>query len=136
MSNDFESDDSALGRGIAFPLQLERGQIGLNAFDAQVRQSILLILGTAPGERTMRPAFGGGMQQLAFEPVNRVTAALLQHRLKAALAQFEPRIDVLDVGVSMSPDAGEIRADIAYRVRRTNSVFNLVYPYYVEQGAA
>ena len=134
MSQDNETGDEILGRGIAFPLKLKGGQVGMNAYENQVDQSIRLILRTAQGERVMRPDFGAGMDTLAFEPMNTVTTALVQHRVKETLTRFEPRIEVLNVTVNALKDKGELHANIQYRVRRTDSVFNQVYPFYVERG--
>lgn len=136
MAENSSEGDEILGRGIAFPLQLKGGQVGMNAYESQVDQSIRLILRTAQGERVMRPDFGGGMDTLAFEPMNTVTTALVQHRVKESLTRFEPRIEVLNVTVSAQKDKGELHADIQYRVKRTDSVFNQVYPFYVERGGA
>lgn len=130
------SGDDVLGRGIAFPLRLAGGVLGMNAYEAQVEQSIRLILWTAQGERVMRPQYGAGADQLAFEPMNGVTAALVQHRISEALGRYEPRIEIRRVSVSVLSDEGELRADIEYRVKRTDSVFNLVYPFYIERGEA
>lgn len=134
MSQQPMDGDETLGRGIAFPLRLEGGLIGMNAYEDQVRQSILLILRTAQGERVMRPELGAGMDRLAFEPMNAVTATLVQHRAKETLLRYEPRIDVLTVSVEALPDEGRLDVGIQYRVRRTDSVNNLVYPFYVERG--
>lgn len=131
-----EAGDAVLGRGLAFPWRLSQGQIGMNAYESQVRQSILSILRTGPGERVMRPDFGGGIDRMAFEPMNTVTVAVLQHLIQDALARFEPRIEVLSVAATPVSEAGQLPFDIRYRVRRTDSVSNLVYPFYVERGEA
>ena len=106
----------------------------MNAYDSQVRQSILLILMTGQGERAMRPEFGAGMELRAFEPMNAVTVALVQHRVKDALSRFEPRIEVLGVSAEARPAQGQLVVSIDYRIKRTNSVNSLVYPYYLERG--
>jgi phage baseplate assembly protein W len=136
MNTDIEDGDPTLGRGLAFPLRLASGQVGMNAHDSQVRQSILVILRTGQGERLMRPDFGGGMHKLAFEPMSSATVAVVQHRVQDTLARFEPRIEVLGVAATALADAGQLSIDIRYRVRRTNSVANLVYPFYIERGDA
>lgn len=133
-SNTGEQSDDVLGCGLAFPLRLNGGVIGLNAHEDQIQQAIRLILRTAQGERVMRPDFGSGADLLAFEPMNTVTAGLVQHRVKDALTRFEPRIEVLDVTVRPSPDQGLLSAEISYRIKRTNAVGNMVYPFYVERG--
>lgn len=137
MNEVIETGDEILGRGIAFPLQLQGGKVGMNAYENQVDQSIRLILRTASAERVMRPDFGAGMEGLAFEPLNSVTATLVRQRVKDTLTRYEPRIEVLDVTVELLPDAPQgatIETNIQYRVRRTDSVFNRVYPFYVERG--
>jgi phage baseplate assembly protein W len=136
MNNNSSNGDEVLGRGIAFPLRLAGGAIAMNAYETQVEQSIRLILRTAQGERVMRPKYGAGADQLAFEPMTGVTAALVQHRIAEALMQYEPRIEIRNVSVVALPEMGELRAEIAYRVKRTDSVFNLVYPFYLERGEA
>lgn len=142
IDSSIENND-ILGRGIAFPLQLHDGKLGMNAYESQVAQSIRLILSTAKGERVMRPDFGAGMESLAFEPNNTVTAILIQQQVKEALLRYEPRIEVLSVTVNNNDDEGKAAAQegklfiyIAYRVKTTDSVSNLVYPFYVDRGAS
>lgn len=126
-----------LGVGIAFPLGVDsRGRIAMNSLEDHVRQSIFLILQTAKGERVMRPDFGAGLQNLVFSPINATTAALVQHEVKDALVHFEPRIDVLDVYVTVDPEQeNALLINLRYRVRTTDAVFNLVYPFFLERGA-
>lgn len=136
MENTFFGNVKVLGRGIAFPLRLEGGSLGMNEFEEHVRQSILLILRTAHNERVMRPEFGAGMETLAFEPMSAVTGVLVQHQVQAALTRFEPRIEVLSVSTSAEQDQGKLYVDIAYRIRQTGVIGNLVYPFYIEAGAS
>jgi len=127
-----------LGVGIGFPLSLDAGgDFQLAAYEESVRQSILIILGTAKGERVMRPDFGCGIYDLVFEPNSSTTAGKVSQAIQEALLFFEPRIDVLDVQIQ-SPSNQErekMLVDIEYQVRATNNVFNLVYPFYLEGGA-
>ncbi len=137
------TNNAVLGQGIAFPLQLQNGTLGMNAYESQVAQSIRLILSTAKGERVMRPDFGAGLERLAFEPNNTVTAILIQQQVNEALLHFEPRIEVLGVSVNQSDQAavtasqkGELLIEISYRVKTTDSIGNLVYPFYIERGVS
>ena len=83
----------------------------------------------------MRPDFGAGLQDLVFEPVSASTAALVQHEVQEALILNEPRIDVLGVTVTADADEpGLLRIDLSYRVRATDTMFNLVYPFYTERS--
>jgi len=136
MAEDFGASKEFLGAGIAFPLALDtQQQIAINSLEDHVRQSILLIMRTAKGERVMRPDFGADLDKLAFEPLSPATIARVQHQVREALVRFEPRIDVLNVVAAVHPtrEAG-LLIQVEYRVRRTDTVFNLVYPFYLERG--
>ena len=81
--------------------------------------------------------FGAGLRALVFEPLTATTRALVQHRVREALVRFEPRIDVVEVGVELRPGAeAAVLVDVEYRVRATNTFYNLVYPFYLLEGAA
>jgi phage baseplate assembly protein W len=91
-----------------------------------------IILLTAPGERVMRPKFGCRIWDLLFEPVSPSLLGLIADAVDEALAQWEPRIDV--VAVRPAPDSdqdGLVRVVIDYRVRTTNDRRNLVFPFYL-----
>lgn len=111
------------------------GHIPNSSLEDHVRQSILLILETAQGERVMRPDFGAGLQTLVFSPMNGVTAALVQHQVTDALIRLEPRINVLEVDVTTDPQRpGLMQISLQYSVRSTDTMFNLVYPFFLERG--
>lgn len=123
-----------LGHGWAFPVQpAPTGDVELAAYDEDVRQAVLLILQCNHGERVMRPDFGADLQRFVFEPVATTTFALLQHAVQQALVLWEPRIDVMDVTVRSGAPA-QLLVEIAYRVRATNTFYNLVYPFYLLEG--
>ena len=101
----------------------------------RVHQSILLIIQTAQGERVMRPDFGAGLLKLAFEPLGAATASLVQHEITDALTRFEPRIDILNLDVtSNAPQAGGLMIELGYRVRRTDTIYNMVFPFFLDRG--
>jgi phage baseplate assembly protein W len=126
-----------LGRGWAFPVATGReGDVALVADAEDVRQAVRLILETEPGERVMRPDFGSGLRGLVFEPITTTTLALVRHRVERGLTQWEPRIDVEAVRVSADDAAaGRLLVEIDYRVRATNTFYNLVYPFYLQETA-
>ena len=127
-----------LGSGVAFPLQVDRrGGIALARDETDIDQAILLILGTAPGERPMRPEFGCGVHDFVFDTIDAGTVARMETEIRAALDRWEPRVEVTDVQFDLDgTERGELVIDITYRVRATNHVRNLVYPFYVipEEG--
>jgi phage baseplate assembly protein W len=133
-------DAAFLGQGLAFPVGVDRrGEVAVVAYEEDVRQAIRIILSTNHGERVMRPDFGANLRALIFEPVSATTMSLAQDHVERALIEWEPRIDVLDVRVT-ADDAeraqGRLRIEIDYRVRATNTFYNLVYPFYLLEGGA
>lgn len=128
-------DRAFLGRGWAFPPALTAdGDIAMASADEDVRQAVLLIVETALGERLMRPRFGTPIRTLVFEPIGATTAALLRHHVEEALIRWEPRIDRIDVASTAAARAGRIDLTVTYRVRETNTFYNLVYPFYLQEG--
>lgn len=126
-----------LGTGFKFPLQVDaRGAIAVSSQEERVAESIAFIIGTATGERVMRPTFGCGIHQLVFEPNNELTRGSTAQSVRRALVDSEARIDVLDVRVESAPDQPNlllIRVD--YRLRANNAFQNLVYPFFINEGA-
>jgi phage baseplate assembly protein W len=126
---------SFLGSGWAFPVALDAtGGVALVDGVEDVRQSIRIILGTDLGER-IRMDFGSSINAFVFEPISTTTLTLLRARVEEALVRWEPRIRVGRVDASL-PDrsAGRVDVSIDYRVRETNTFYNLVYPFYLEEG--
>jgi phage baseplate assembly protein W len=130
-----QQDKAFLGVGWNFPIApAAEGEVALAAFEEDIRQAINIILGTAQGERVMRPDFGAGLRTLVFEPMNTTTIALVAHRVEEALITWEPRIDNVAVDVTADPPQGRLLIDVRYRVRSTNTFYNLVYPFYLLEG--
>ncbi|GGL04260.1 GPW/gp25 family protein [Streptomyces flaveus] len=127
-------DTGFLGRGWSFPLAPGTdGDVAMAAAEEDVRQAILLILQTEPGERLMRPDFGSGLRSLVFSKIDTGTLALVRHRVEMALTAWEPRIDLRQVAVT-SEEPGALLIRIDYRIRTTNVFYNLVFPYYLREG--
>lgn len=133
-----------LGSGWSFPLEVvedvndkaKAGRLRTAEYEESVRQSIWLILGTAKGERVMRPDFGCGIYDLVFETNSASTAGRIEEEVKDALLFFEPRIDVLEVQVQPDGQGEMLMISIDYQVRATDNQFNVVYPFYLERNPA
>jgi phage baseplate assembly protein W len=136
--NTIFSSKAFLGVGWAFPPCVEKdGRVALVQYEDDIRQSIRIILGTDRGERVMRPDFGAGLSQFVFEPLDATTMNLVKTRVREALIAWEPRIDILNVDVAADPsEHNKLLIDMTYRVRATNSQFNLVYPFFLQEGTA
>jgi len=121
-----------VGRGWAFPVGVDgRGSIALLGGPAELEASIRVILATAPGERVMRPEFGCEIWELMFAPIDPNTLGLMGLAVRAALERWEPRIDLADVlPMASSEDAARVDLVVSYRVKATNDLRNLVFPFY------
>jgi len=122
-----------IGKGWAFPLGASSGGgIALASSDAELEQAIHLILGTAKGERPMRPEFGCAIHDYVFDPADLNTAGRLKSAVEAALAMWEPRIDVLNVDVSVDVvQRNCMYIEIRYAKKGTYDPRSLVFPFYV-----
>lgn len=127
-----------IGTGWFFPLKPSSGgQLTYLSGDEKIRQSIAIILSTAPGERLMLPEFGCGIHDLVFRANTAAFRALLQEHVRSALVLWEPRIDVLDVRVETPPEARNyLQILVDYRVRSNNALYNLVYPFFLTEGVS
>lgn len=128
-------DDALIGRGWAFPVGVSgSGGIALAHGGDDIEQAIRIILGTAPGERVMRPDFGCRIHELVFAPTTGETIGLARHYVEEALGWWEPRIDVRDVTVEGDPNdprGARLWVSIRYDVRATKDERTLVYPFYL-----
>ena len=129
-------DPGFLGRGWAFPIVPGRGgRIAYAEAEASIEDAVEIILGTSPGERVMRPEFGCGIWELVMEANTAQLHGRVQARVRDALVRWEPRIDVLDVRVDSPPEQKNVLLiRIDYRVRSNNAFFNLVYPFFLQEG--
>jgi phage baseplate assembly protein W len=122
-----------IGAGWAFPLRTDAtGHFALVDGTQELDEAIRLILGTAPGERPMRPEFGCSIHDLVFSSPDASTAGRIAHEVRVALLRWEPRIEVLDVDIGFeAADQGVLLIDIRYQPARSNDPRNLVFPFYV-----
>lgn len=122
-----------LGKGLRFPVSVNlNGGVSSSAFEENVRQSIFIILGTAPGERLNRPDFGCRIHDLMFAPNNDITAALAEVYCEEAIYKYEPRIEHLTVRALANADQpNRLDIRIEYIIAGKNDKRNLVFPFYL-----
>src|SRR4051794_31048740 len=130
-------DRDFIGRGWPFPVRRGPGNtLKLTGGEEKIRQSIWIILGTAAGERQMRPDFGCGVHDLVFQANSAALRTLVAQRVREALTRWEPRIDVVDVRAETGDDGrNELLIRIDYRIRSNNAFHNMVYPFFLNEGA-
>jgi uncharacterized protein len=127
-----------IGSGWGFPVGVDAtGGIRLVSREAELEQSIRLVISTAPGERPMRPEFGCAIHDHVFDPADGRTAGRIAFEVREALRRWEPRIEVVDVRVDRHPfEADALLLDISYTASDTNDPRNLVFPFYLIPGEA
>lgn len=125
-----------LGVGWKYPVRVGLdGKIAMSENEEDIKEAIWIILGTAKGERVMRPDFGCGIHELVFASINPTTISLVENSVREGLTLWEPRIELIKVEVSgEKSNEGKLLISIDYRVRTTNNRFNLVYPFYLKEG--
>jgi uncharacterized protein len=125
-----------VGRGWAFPIRTDtNGGIALVSSEREIAEAIRLIVSTTPGERPMRPDFGCRIHDFVFAPADAMTAAAISDEVTRAVTMWEHRVDVERVDVLQAPDDQSVfYIDIHYRLKATNSRYNLVFPFYVIPG--
>jgi phage baseplate assembly protein W len=122
-----------LGVGFRFPFSVgNNGGIQLSKYEQNIEESVRIVIGTALGERQMRPTWGCRIHDFVFAPNNTSTQTLVAYHVEDALIKHEYRIRDIEVAAMADPDQAErILVDVRYTIRATNSIQNLVFPFYL-----
>jgi phage baseplate assembly protein W len=123
-----------LGRGLRFPVSINlNGGVSSSQLEENVRQSLFVILGTAPGERLHRPNFGCRIHDLMFAPNNPITAARAEVYCEEAIYKFEPRVEKVACLAQPNPDEpNRLDLRLEYVIAGKNDKRNLVFPFYLK----
>jgi phage baseplate assembly protein W len=126
-----------LGRGWSFPPDFAGQQTGVKMLEeeADVASSLEILLSTIPGERVMQPRYGCNLSELLFENLDTRLKTLIADKVESSILYYEPRVtlDSVTIGEALALE-GVVLIQIVYTVRSTNSRFNFVYPYYINEG--
>ncbi|MEO6548946.1 MAG: GPW/gp25 family protein [Ferruginibacter sp.] len=136
MTTGFEQDDF-LGKGWSFPPTFIPAWQGVEMTEGveDIQRSLQILLTTRVGERIMQPKYGCNMDEMVFEPLSTTTKTIMKDKIQTAILYFEPRIDVIAISMDTTNELeGEVLIEIEYLVRVTNSRFNFVFPYYINEG--
>ena len=121
-----------IGYGFAFPLGVDsRGGMDMVTGVENIERSIRLIIGTAYGERPMRPEFGCGIHDLIFESASTELISRFQIQVQASLRRWETRADILAVEVTLPGDPSLVHILVRYRIKGTYDPRNLLVPFYL-----
>lgn len=112
-----------------------RGGVALVTGRESVRQALLMLLSTVPGERVMRPDYGCDLQRLLFWPNDATTAGLAILYVRRAVERFEPRVEIL--GVDAGPDIDrpdQLNVSLSYRIRATRELEQMAFAVDLQEG--
>ncbi|MDX1910231.1 MAG: GPW/gp25 family protein [Saprospiraceae bacterium] len=129
---------SFLGTGWAFPIAFDKKPectVRRVSEIEDIEQSLVLLLGTRPGERVMRPDYGCNLEDLLFEPVNASLTTYIQDLISKAVMYYEPRVILREVRLLTDSVAeGLVLIELDIVVRSSNNRFNFVYDYYKREA--
>ncbi|GAB3374127.1 GPW/gp25 family protein [Lysobacter rhizosphaerae] len=125
------------GCGWSYPIRMDAytGTPELSRHERDIRESLRILLGTAPGERVMRPDFGCGIHDLVFSVMDVAMLTRVETQVRESIIKYEARVELL--GVRADPlwaADGLLLVELEYRIRQTNQSGNLVYPFYFREG--
>lgn len=126
-----------LGHGWKFPPQVDAatGRIQTVRYEEDIAEAIRIILFTRKGERVMRPEFGSTLYDYIFSTMDYTTVKRMERELQEAIRRWEPRVVDPEVHVDTERlQEGLVQVEVRYVVRTTNNPFNLVFPYYINEG--
>lgn len=138
MENSF---NSFLGTGWAFPpeFDLEAGTVEMVSDYKDIEESLNILLSTSLGERAMQPDYGCNLTDYIFESLNSTLIGIIKHNVENAILYYEPRIVAENVDVTSADSfdliEGKFTITVEYSIPQTNSRFNYVYDYYLNEAS-
>jgi len=112
------------------------GRVLMVEGEADICESLEILFHTTLGERVMQPDYGADLKNQVFEPMNATRVTFIEDLLRTAIVYHEPRIEVLRLSVETESNDGRLSISIDYQIRGTNSRFNFVYPFYLNETGA
>lgn len=137
MDESWRGTGNFLGRGWKFPPEIDfaTGRARTVSEEEDIAEAVRIILFTRKGERVMRPDFGCGIQEFVFMTMDYGTVRAMEREIVDSLIAWEPRIIDPDAEVGLERlQEGLVEIRVSYVVRSTNNPFNLVFPYYIQEG--
>ena len=128
-----------LGSGWSFPPTFgQRGAtLQIVSGESDIRESLYILLSTNLRERVLLPDYGCKLDDFLFEEINQALLTNISSVVREAILYYEPRIDVESVEIDESDNftEGNLIIQVVYRVKTTNSRYNFVYPFYINEAS-
>lgn len=132
-----ENNQDFLGKGWGFPPEFDKKKRKVKMVSGRedIEQSLGILLETVKGERVMFPHYGSNLDEMVFESLDQSIKTYLAHSIETTILYHEPRIEPLRIEINENKiHEGKLLIEIEYRIKATNSRFNMVYPFYLEEG--
>lgn len=136
MTDFINTTKAFLGRGWGFPVTFSKAAKQVSMFEAveDIRSSLEIILRTDIGERVMQPEFGGSLQSSVFDSIDASFRTFLTEQVRLSIIRNEPRAELIRVDYAEEVLEGKLELTIHYRVLATNTRYNIVFPFYMNEG--
>jgi uncharacterized protein len=135
--NTYDVNYDFLGTGWSFPPTFNNvsGDVQLTSMLDDIKASLAILLSTSIGERLMQPGYGCNLSRFLFEPMDSNLISYMEKMIKDAIFYHEARIRPEKIVIdSSSYLEGKIVITVEFTVSATNSRYNFVYPYYLNEG--
>ncbi|MFZ9752678.1 MAG: GPW/gp25 family protein [Cyanobium sp.] len=122
---------SPLGSGWSFPPSFDRfsGGVNLSSDIDNVRENLQILFSTDRGERIMLETYGTMLRQRVFAALTETTTNQLKLEIRNVIAEWEPRIDVLDVQINDRLEWGGCELVVLFELRTTAVQGSMTYPF-------
>lgn len=136
MTAQAQAAPSFLGTGWNFPPRFTAGgaEVAMVSDADDVHQSLQILLATRRGERPMQEDFGGSLDDVLFEEMTSALTSHVASLIYDAIVEHEPRVELRAVSVTTADEAGVLQIAIDYGIRGTNSRYNMVFPFYLNEA--
>lgn len=125
-----------IGRGWSFPPTFDKdtNSTEMLSDENDINSSLEILFSTSIGERIMQPRYGSNLKDHLFDPIDTSLKAYIRELIETAILYFEPRIKLGNIKLDTKEEEGLIEITIEYTIRSTNSRYNFVYPFYLNEG--
>ena len=81
-----------------------------------IKRSVKNIIFTILGEKPFLPQFGSVINEALFDLNTNLNEIRVIDEIRTSLLNYEPRIDNIDVNVTVSPDTNEMNCTVQYDI--------------------
>ena len=130
------SSKAFLGRGWAFPVTFSKGGNEITMIEAEedIKNSLEILMATVVGERVMQPGYGCNLDKMIFESITTTFSTYITEQIRTAILYNEPRVQLDSVDYTEDNLNGKIDITVNYTVISTNTRYNIVFPFFIEEG--